>query len=173
MAKVCIANIIGPHGLDGTVKIKSNLVYPEDIMHFTDITDSLGQGPFQIEIIGKPYKGVIRAKIRGIVSRELAEKLSHTDLYVNAENQVDVHVFDSVEQELHNLSVYVRSYERYLGKVIAVESHGAQDLIKVEGTVDGGHKKSWLIPHTPSIVTAIDKEANKMLIDPPEGLLDL
>ena len=54
-----------------------------------------------------------------------------------------------------------------MGRFVRVES-GAQDLWVVE---DG--QRQWLIPAVPSIVVDVSVADRRIVIDPPEGLLDL
>ena len=57
---------------------------------------------------------------------------------------------------------------RLVGRVTGVEHGGAQDLWVVAG--DG---REHLIPAVPDIVLDVDVAAGRVVIRPPEGLLDL
>jgi len=58
---------------------------------------------------------------------------------------------------------------REVGRVTGIEQAPAQDLWVVES--DGGVER--LIPAVPEIVTEVDLAARRVVIRPPEGLLDL
>jgi 16S rRNA processing protein RimM len=57
---------------------------------------------------------------------------------------------------------------RRLGQVVDTEESPAQDLLVVE-TPDG---RRVLVPMTASIVTEIDPEGGRIVVDPPAGLLE-
>jgi 16S rRNA processing protein RimM len=57
---------------------------------------------------------------------------------------------------------------REVGRVTRIERAGAQDLWVVRA--DG---REHLIPAVPEIVTDVDLAARRVVIRPPEGLLDL
>jgi 16S rRNA processing protein RimM len=57
---------------------------------------------------------------------------------------------------------------RDVGRVIRIEASPAQDLWVVEG--DG---REHLVPAVPEIVVDVDVGAGRVVIRPPEGLLDL
>lgn len=57
---------------------------------------------------------------------------------------------------------------REVGRVVRIEASPAQDLWVVEG--DG---REHLVPAVPEIVVDVDVGAGRVVIRPPEGLLDL
>ena len=56
-----------------------------------------------------------------------------------------------------------------LGKVTAVHNHGASDLLEVMGS---GLKTALLLPFTQAIVPTVDLASGRIVVDPPEGLLE-
>lgn len=57
---------------------------------------------------------------------------------------------------------------RTVGRFVRVEPGVAQDLWVI---ADGG--REWLVPAVPEIVVEVDVAGRRVVIDPPEGLLDL
>jgi len=53
-----------------------------------------------------------------------------------------------------------------LGKVFAVQNHGASDLLEV--TVDGG-SATILLPFTNEVIPTVDLASGRIIADPPEG----
>lgn len=61
-----------------------------------------------------------------------------------------------------------------IGKVIGVEPTGGVDLLQVEWTPSkGGAPRTLLIPFAQEICPEIDLRARRIVIEPPEGLLEL
>jgi 16S rRNA processing protein RimM len=56
-----------------------------------------------------------------------------------------------------------------LGQVAAVLNHGAGDLLELRGS---GLKAPALVPFTRTIVPTVDLTAGRIIVDPPEGLLE-
>ena len=57
---------------------------------------------------------------------------------------------------------------RLLGKVVEVYEMQPSDLLEVRGT-DG----QYMIPFRKEVVVEVDIDAGRLVVDPPEGLLDL
>ncbi len=57
---------------------------------------------------------------------------------------------------------------REVGRFLGVENGAGQDLWVV-----GAGPRTWLVPAVPQIVLDVDVAAGRVVIDPPEGLLDL
>ncbi len=55
-----------------------------------------------------------------------------------------------------------------VGKVVEVFEVGPADLLEVHG--EGG---TIMVPYRPEIVESVDLDARRIVIDPPDGLLDL
>lgn len=55
-----------------------------------------------------------------------------------------------------------------VGRVVEVFEVGPMDLLEVEG-----EQGTLMIPYRPEIVESVDPEALRIVIDPPDGLLDL
>ena len=70
--------------------------------------------------------------------------------------------------DLVNLAVFDTG-GREIGHVRAVLNHGASDLLEVHAP---GRRASILIPFTRDIVPTVDLTAGRVIVDPPEGLLD-
>ena len=78
---VCIGQIINVHGVKGAVKIKSYLSNPMDIGTFESVTDQKQKRFFKIKALNQKH-GIVLARIQGIETREDAEILKGTSLYI-------------------------------------------------------------------------------------------
>ncbi len=69
--------------------------------------------------------------------------------------------------DLAGFAVFDRAGKQ-LGSVVTLESGAAQDLLRIEL---GG--REVLVPYVPPIIFSVDPVSRRMVIDPPEGLLEL
>jgi len=104
-------------------------------------------------------------RFEGISSREEAERLRGA-LYIGAEERRDLEPSEFWEHEVVGCGVFLANGSE-IGRVTDVIVRPAQDLLEVE-TATGSH----LVPFVEAIVTEVDADARRVVIDPPAGLLD-
>lgn len=104
-------------------------------------------------------------KFEGSDSRADAEALRGT-LFVPATEARELEEDEFWEHDVIGLEVVTTDGER-VGEVAAIIPGAAQDLLEVS-TPDGAR----LVPFVKEIVTAIDPDARRVTVDPPEGLLE-
>lgn len=110
--------------------------------------------------------GKILCHFRGIDSIDPAKELATADLYVK---RTDLEPVDDDEFFIDDLlGLAVRTTQgRPLGAVSAIETGGAP-LMRV---MDGG--REYLIPFAREIVVEVDPVGGVIVVDPPEGLLEI
>ncbi|RMF01629.1 MAG: ribosome maturation factor RimM [Alphaproteobacteria bacterium] len=168
---VLLGHVTGAHGVRGEVRIKTYTAQPLAIADYGPLQDEAGTARFTILAVRPAKQGVI-ARIEGVATREEAEALKGTPLYVpraalpeiGAEAEPDTYY----HADLIGL-VAVSAAGSALGQVVAVHNFGAGDLLEVRPATGGA---SVLVPFTRAIVPEIDFEAGWMLMIPPEGLFD-
>lgn len=103
-------------------------------------------------------------KFEGVEDRAGAERLRGA-LYISSDS---VRALDDDEYWQHEIvGCDVRTPDgKEVGRVIAVVSGPAQDLLEIE-TADGNR----LVPAVRDIVVRVDVATREVLVDPPEGLL--
>jgi 16S rRNA processing protein RimM len=104
-------------------------------------------------------------KFAGSDSRADAETL-RGDLYVPPGDERELGPGEFWPHELVGCKVYLKGGE-VVGSVSAISPGAAQDLLTV--TTSRGDR---LIPLVGAIVVAVDVSSGRIVIDPPEGLLD-
>ena len=132
------------------------------------------------------HNGTWLLGFEGIPDRSGAESLRGTRLLVDREpaapaagepdlsDQLSTSVLDGVpddawyEEDLVGLTVRTRDGDR-VGEVTGLEIGPAQDLLVV--ALDGGG--TAYVPFVTAIVPEVDIAGGTLLIDPPEGLLEL
>lgn len=104
-------------------------------------------------------------RFEGIDSREAAEGLRGA-LYVGADEARELEDSEYWERDVVGCDVYLADGTK-VGHVTDVIVRPVQDLLEVESAT-GRH----LVPFVEAIVTDIDIEAGRIVLDPPAGLLD-
>ena len=165
---VPVGGIVATHGLLGWLKV--NPFNPETTVLTAGrqlIVEKEGQRtPHEIES-SKQNKRQILIKLRGVDGIDNARK------WVGATICVDPDVLEPLEpgQYYHyqvvGLEVYALSGER-IGVITRVWSTPGGELYVVQGTT-----KEFLIPAVKEIIEKVDFTAGRVIINPPEGLLDL
>jgi len=167
---VVIGRIGRPHGVRGEVTIEVRTDDPD--LRFAPgtalLTDPADRGPLTVAA-SRWHRDVLLLTLEGVESREAAELVRNTLLLVEtaalpALDDPD----DYYDHQLVGLTARLTDGTA-LGEVVAV-SHEGSDLLVVQRPGDGGE---LLIPFVRAIVPTVDLAAGSLVVDPPEGLLEL
>ncbi len=162
--KICVGAIAGAFGVQGEVRLKSFCATPEDIAKYTPLYDEQGQN-YTISKL-RPIKAGLAARIQEIPSREAAEALRSTRLYADRARFPELEEDEYYQSDLIGMAV-MDGHGEAIGKVKSIQNFGAGDLLEIH------YKgKTALIPFTRAVVPTVDLSARKIIIDPPEGLLE-
>ncbi|SOD92972.1 ribosome maturation factor RimM [Blastococcus haudaquaticus] len=171
---VVVGRIGRPHGVRGLATVEVRTDDPD--LRFapgtTLITDPPRRGPLTI-VDKKWHSGTLLLQIAapsGEVygTREEVDALRNTLLLVPVADLPEIEEPDSYyDHQLVGLSARLPDGS-VVGEVTAVR-HEAQDLLVLRRT-DGGEA---LVPFVSVIVPTVDLDGGFLVVDPPEGLLDL
>ena len=164
--RVCLGLIAGAHGLAGEVRLKSYTGKPQDIAAYGPLEDTAGRR-FEITKL-RPGKNVLIGRLKGVGTREDAEALKGTELFVSRARLPETGDDEWYYADLIGLRA-VDTSDAVLGEVVAVQNYGAGDLLEIKPEAGKG---SILMPFRAETVREVDLAANRIVIDPPEGLLD-
>jgi 16S rRNA processing protein RimM len=166
---VVVGRIGRPHGVRGEVTVEVRSDDPDLRFYVGAVlaTDPASRGP--LTVTGKRWhRDVLLLTIEGIHSREDAETLRNTELLVDIADLPELEDPDSFyDHQLVGLTARLTD-ESELGEVTAVRHEGA-DLLVVRRP-EGG---DLLIPFVAAIVPTVDLAGGFLVVDPPEGLLEL
>ena len=133
--RVCLGAIAGAHGVKGDVKVKTFTEAPENIVAYGPVQSEDGNQTFILKLI-KIVKGdVALVSAREIKTREEAEALKGTRLYVARDK---LPVPDEEEFYLSDL-VGLKAVDENganLGAIGAVYNFGAGDLLELKNIPD-------------------------------------
>jgi 16S rRNA processing protein RimM len=166
---VVVGRIGRPHGVRGEVTVEVRTDDPE--LRFAVgsvlLTEPADRGPLMIT--RSHWHGTtLLLSLDGIDSREAAEAVRNTELLVAVADLPEIDDPDSFyDHQLVGLTARLPD-ESVLGEVTAVR-HEGQDLLVVR-RAEGGE---LLVPFVAAIVPSVDLGGGSVVVDPPEGLLDL
>jgi 16S rRNA processing protein RimM len=165
--RVCVGAISGAFGVRGEVRLKSFCAEPADIAAYGPLSTEDGARSFEITLT-RPVKSGFAARLSGVPTKEAADALRGTRLYAPRDALPSLPDDEFYHADLIGLTA-LDTGGMTLGKVAAVLNHGAGDLLELRGP---GLKGSVLVPFTRAAVPTVDLSAGRVIIDPPEGLLD-
>jgi 16S rRNA processing protein RimM len=158
---------IGPaQGLKGEVRIRSYTEEPAAIARYGVLEDEHGR-LIEIESLRVTPKALI-ARIKGVTTREGAEALARTRLYVSRDRLPARNHEEWYHADLIGLAAIGQNGEM-IGTVVAIQNFGAGDLIEVKPSSGGA---TVLVPFTRDTVPEVDVEGGRLTLAPPEGLFE-
>lgn len=122
--------------------------------------------PLRIRTV-RPFRDGFLVTFHGLDDRTRAELLRGTYAYRDAADLMPLADGELFHHQLIGMEVFLEGGER-LGEVTHLFELQPADLLEVRGP-----DKEYMIPFLEQIVREIDAEARRIVIDPPEGLLDL
>ncbi|GHF57775.1 ribosome maturation factor RimM [Seohaeicola zhoushanensis] len=164
---ICVGAIAGGFGVMGEVRLKSFCAVPEDIAAYAPLSNEDGTRTFAVRIT-RPISGGFAARLGGITTKEQADALKGLRLYALRDRLPSLPDDEYYHADLIGLQV-VDTGGAVLGEVIAVQNHGAGDLLEIRR---GAGQETVLLPFTLAAVPTVDLTAGRIVADPPEGLFE-
>lgn len=155
--KVCLARIIGAHGIKGLVKVRAFTHSALDALQYNPLVDKNGK-LYTLKLERFMPNGVMLCHLDGCVTRNDAEAQHGVELFVDRERMPDLDENTYYYADLEGLSV-VDQEGLELGRVKAVHDHGAGVFMDVTLT----DKSEATLPFYPE--SEVDLENKKLVID--------
>ena len=167
---IAVARIARPQGIRGEVIADLLTDFPERFAKLDEVRLVKPDGTVALAYLEKSrlHQGRIILKLKGYDSRNAAETLRDVRVLVTRAQLVILpkdtyYGFDLVD------CVVVTTAGQLLGKVTQVHNFGAAPLLAVEGE----NAKEILIPLASTICLDVDVTQKRIVVAPPDGLLDL
>ncbi|MFI5012107.1 MAG: ribosome maturation factor RimM [Hyphomicrobiales bacterium] len=157
-----VGEIGGAHGVGGELRLRSFAATPSDIAAYSPLLAADGR-PLVVSAL-RPIGGapdMFIARIAGVASREAAQALAGTALYVPRER---IAAGLGEQEYLHADLIGCRVETeggRAIGEVVAVQNFGAGDLIEI--ALDGPHRTE-LVPFAERFVPVVDLAGRRIVI---------
>jgi len=160
--KVCLGTIVGVHGVQGAVRIKSFTADPADVAAYGAVSDESGGRRFEVKVLGQA-RGTVLARLSGVADRNAAEALRGLRLYVPRAALPEANEDEFYHADLIGLPVETREGAP-LGSVRAVLNFGAGDILEYKPPNGGPNVR---ITFTKEAVPHVDLAAKRVVLDPP------
>ena len=163
------------HGIKGQVKVKSLSDFEERFLkQGMRWLQKENEPPSKIELISgfkQPGKETFIVKLKGINTRNHADQLKKFKILVKTDKLPKLEKEEFHLLELMNLEVKTLEDDelKIIGKVIYLENE-KNNLLVIELFQN---QKTVLIPFVKEIVPLVDIKKNFLIINPPNGLLEL
>ena len=163
------------HGINGQVKVKSLSDFEERFLKpGTRWLQKENEPPSKIELISgfkQPGKETFIIKFRGIKTRNHGEQFKNYKILVKTNklpklNKEEYHLLELLNLEVKTLE---NDELKIIGKVINLQNEN-NNLLVIELSKN---QKKVLVPFVKEIVTLVDIKKNFLIINPPNGLLEL
>ncbi|MEN0075879.1 MAG: ribosome maturation factor RimM [Paracraurococcus sp.] len=162
--RILVGEIGRPHGVRGLVKLRSFTADPAAIAAYGPLTDETGGRRFALTLLAEGL-----ARIEGVADRDAAARLTGTRLYVARESLPPPEAEEYYLADLIGLAAAAEAGEP-LGRVRAVEEHGAGAFLALEDGPGGGPTGERLIPFTRAAVPVVDIAGGRLVVAPPEEI---
>lgn len=165
--RVLVAEIGAPHGVRGEIRAKAYTEDPLALSTLGPLQDDSGKS-YEVRSV-RPAKSVVVMRLSGVETREAAEALKGTSLYVARSRLPDDALEEDEFFQADLIGLDVRDVGgKTHGTVQAVHNFGGGDILEL---AQAG-KRSVMIPFSAAAVPDIDLEAGFVLVDPVAAGLD-
>jgi len=160
-AQICIARIGAAHGVRGAVKLWTFTEDPFAVKAYGPLLTKDGARSFEVAT-AREAKGHLVATLKGIATREDAERLNGIELYIAREKLPATDENEYYHADLIGLAA-VNAADEPLGRVLAIHNFGAGDIIEIAPP----NGATMLLPFTNSVVPTVDLAGGRMVIELP------
>ena len=169
MTDVVLGDLVKPIGLKGDLKLREAADFWEGALASQKLQLLLdgARRPVHIASNRSLGRGLRRTSFLEITDRNASESVIGSQLIVELpDEQIEappaLRPFQVTGFQVHHKD------GSFLGTVEDLVHMPAHSVFVVQGAA-----KHYMIPYVPAIVVAVDQQAQNIVIDPPEGLLDL
>ena len=160
-APICVARIGAAHGVRGAVKLWTFTEDPLAVQRYGPLLTKDGARQFEVTH-AREAKGHLVATLKGVATREDAQRLNGLELYVAREKLPATDTDEYYHADLIGLQA-VNAANEPIGRVIAIHNFGAGDIIEIappSGT-------TMLLPFTNAVVPTVDLAGGRVVIELP------
>jgi 16S rRNA processing protein RimM len=160
-AQICVARIGAPHGVRGQVRLWTFTEDPFAVCDYGPLASKDGKRTFEIDDV-REAKGHLVATLKGVVTREDAERLNGVELYVARDALPDTDDGEYYHADLIGLAA-VNAAGDAIGGVVGMHNFGAGDIIEIAPPTG----PTLLLPFTNAVVPVVDLKAGRVVVELP------
>ena len=163
-AQICVARIGAAHGVRGEVKLWTFTEDPFAVKHYGPLLTRDGARQFEVTQ-AREAKGHLVATLKGIATREDAERLNGVELYVARDKLPATAEDEYYHADLIGLAA-VTPLNEPLGRVVAIHNFGAGNIIEIAPPKGA----TMLLPFTNAVVPTVDIAGGRVVIELPQEI---
>ena len=163
-APICVARIGAAHGVRGAVKLWTFTEDPLAVKRYGPLVTRDGARSFEVAT-AREAKGHLVATLKGVATREEAERLNGLELYIARDKLPEPDPDEYYHADLIGLAA-VNAADEPLGRVIAIHNFGAGDIIEIAPPQGA----TLLLPFTNAVVPTVDLEGGRVVIELPDEI---
>jgi 16S rRNA processing protein RimM len=160
-APICVARIGAAHGVRGAVKLWTFTEDPLAVKRYGPLATKDGARLFEVTH-AREAKGHLVATLKGVATREEAERLNGLELYIARDRLPATDADEYYHADLIGLAAVNASGEP-IGRVIAIHNFGAGDIIEIAPP----NGATMLLPFTNAVVPTVDLAKGCVVIELP------
>jgi 16S rRNA processing protein RimM len=171
---IAIARLVRPRGRKGELIAEVLTDFPErfDALRRVSVERAEGGEPVPAEIKNCWWhERRLILQFEGIETIDQAELLRGRLVMLPRGERIALGEGRYYQWEVEGCEVFEGPHQRRLGKVAGIETTGGVDLLRIE--LPGAGRSEVLVPFALAICREIDVRARRIVIDPPEGLVEL
>jgi 16S rRNA processing protein RimM len=173
--QVVVGRIVKPHGIRGEVAVDVRTDSPEErFAPETVLTGKMRDGrtrPLTVAAV-RPHGGRLLVRFLEVPDRTAAEEIRGATLLIDVDELPPIddpdefydHELEGLRAELDDGTV--------VGTVREVVHSPGGELLAVE-VEESGRRREVLVPFVAAIVPRVEVDRGRIVLDPPEGLLDV
>ena len=161
-APICVARIGAAHGVRGAVKLWTFTEDPLAVKQYGPLMTKDGARQFEVTHV-REAKDHLVATLKGIATREDAERLNGIELYVARDKLPETDEDEYYHADLIGLAA-VSAADDPLGRVVAIHNFGAGDIIEIAPAKG----PTMLLPFTNAVVPTVDLAGGRVVIELPQ-----
>ncbi|MBK9163527.1 MAG: ribosome maturation factor RimM [Acidobacteria bacterium] len=165
---VTIAKVARPHGIRGEVTADILTDFPERFAELESVIAKLAdasRAELKIEKF-RFHQHRVMLKFAGIDTVEDAEQLRNAEICIDEADAVELEPDEYFDWELEGCRGSTLAGLE-LGTVAEVMRTGGTEILVIRGG-----EKEFLVPFAEAICVEVDIENKRIVVDPPEGLLE-
>jgi 16S rRNA processing protein RimM len=160
-SQICVARIGGAHGVRGAVKLWTFTQDPLAVKAYGPLLTKDGARQFEVTH-ARQAKDHLVATLKGVTSRDEAERLNGIELYVAREKLPATDQDEFYHADLIGLAA-VTAADAPLGRVVAIHNFGAGDIIEIAPPTGA----TMLLPFSNAVVPTVDLAGGRVVIELP------
>jgi 16S rRNA processing protein RimM len=163
-----------PHGIKGEIRVSPFTDYPETsfapgvTLYLGDDKGNFLPGARAIRLeSARPFQTGLLVNLEGVSDRAMARILTGKHLFLSVNEVAELQEGEYFWHDLVGMEAFDLK-GKLLGKICSVHGFNPVDLLEITGP-----EISFMIPCTSEFVVTVSLEEKRIVLDPPDGLLDL